>query len=974
MTPFRDLFHRATTFTGCAVLLMVGAAWGEDWRSVGNDAGGMRYSPLTQINRENVKNLQVAWVYRTGELDPAKKTTIECTPIVVDGVMFVTTIYAKAVALDAATGRELWKFDPYAPYASPSEWARAHGDVPIASGGVNRGVAYWSDGKSARVLLGTADGRLFSLDARTGKPDPHFGKNGVVDLRAGLEWDCSKFPYGPTSAPAIYENLVILGFSCSEGPPPGAPGDVRAFDVRSGKEVWRFRTVPRPGEFGYDTWPPGAWKGRSGVNAWGGLTVDTQRGIVFCGTGSAAADFYGGDRKGANLFANCVLALDARTGKRRWHFQTTHHDLWDHDNPCPPVLVTVKHQGKVREAVAQVTKTGFCYVLDRLTGKPLFGVKEVPAPPSDVPGEQAYPTQPQPLKPPPFARQIFEPTDISPQAQEFVREQLRALRYDGPYTPPSLKGTVVLPGFHGGATWSGASFDPTTGILYVNANNVPWLARLVKKGDTYDFAGYYRFTDSEGYPAVKPPWGSLTAINLNTGEIEWQVVLGEYPELTARGVPPTGTENFGGTIVTAGGLVFIGGTMDEKFRAFDKATGTLLWEYQLPAGGYATPCTYAVNGRQFVVIAAGGGGKLQTKPGDSFIAFALPSAGDRRIRDLLEPIRQKYKLPALAGAIVTSKGLAALGAVGVRKAGTDVAVTVDDQWHIGSDTKAMTATLIAALVEQGKLRWDTTIEEAFPDLAPALPSSLTKMTLLHLLAHRTGLPANLPLGWHSVPRLIPIREQRQAVVKRGLKAKLESEPGAQFGYSNLGYVIAGAMAEKYADASWEDLMNRMIFQPLDMKSTGFGGVGTPGEIDQPWGHTADGQPVSGNGPDVDNPPVLGPAGRVHCTLSDWAKFIADQLRGARGAKALLKPESYRKLHTPPFGGDYALGWLVTERDWGGGKVLTHAGSNTMNFAVVWMAPQRDFAVLVVTNQGGDAAARACDEAAAALIGLHLRER
>lgn len=357
-----------------------------------------------------------------------------------------------------------------------------------------------------------------------------------------------------------------------------------------------------------------------------------------------------------------------------------------------------------------------------------------------------------------------------------------------------------------------------------------------------------------------------------------------------------------------------------------------------------------------------------------FPLFGQTPTGDKRVNDLLEPIRQKHQLPALAGAIVTGRGLEALGAVGVRKAGTDVAVTGDDQWHIGSDTKAMTAALVASLVEQGKLKWETTIEEAFPDLAPSLPTALTKMTLLHLLSHRAGLPANLPLGWHSVPRVLPIREQRQAATKMGLKAKLESEPGAKFGYSNLGYVIVGAIAEKFADVSWEDLITKIIFQPLGMKSAGFGGVGTPGEIDQPWGHTADGKPVGNNGPDVDNPPVLGPAGRVHCTLSDWAKFIADQLRGARGEKALLRAESYQRLHTPPFGGDYALGWLVTERDWGGGTVLTHAGSNTMNFAVVWMAPKRDFAVLVVTNQGGDAAAKACDEAAAALIGLHLRER
>jgi CubicO group peptidase (beta-lactamase class C family) len=351
--------------------------------------------------------------------------------------------------------------------------------------------------------------------------------------------------------------------------------------------------------------------------------------------------------------------------------------------------------------------------------------------------------------------------------------------------------------------------------------------------------------------------------------------------------------------------------------------------------------------------------------------FGQASTGDEHIHDLLDPIRQKHQVPALAGAIVTSQGLVAAGAVGVRKAGTEVPVTVDDQWHIGSDTKAMTATLIGALVEQGKLRWETTVGEMFSDLATSMPPELQKVTLLHLLSHRAGLPANLSGGWWKVPRDGTTREQRLAALKMALSEKLDSEPSAKYGYSNLGYVLAGAMAEKAADASWEDLMTRMVCEPLGLKSVGFGGTGTPGQIDQPWGHGADGKPVENNGPAVDNPPVLGPAGRVHCSLADWAKFIADQLRGARGEGALLKPETYRKLHTPPFNGDYALGWLVTQRDWGGGTVLTHAGSNTMNFAVVWMAPQRDFAVLAVTNQGGDVAAKACDEAAAALIGLHL---
>ncbi len=351
--------------------------------------------------------------------------------------------------------------------------------------------------------------------------------------------------------------------------------------------------------------------------------------------------------------------------------------------------------------------------------------------------------------------------------------------------------------------------------------------------------------------------------------------------------------------------------------------------------------------------------------------LSLPSLADQnetaiqKVGDLLEPIRQKHHLPALAGAIVTSKGLEAIGAVGVRKAGTDIAATVEDLWHIGSDTKAMTAALIGRLVEQGKLKWETTIEDVFPDLAASWPPAFKEITLLHLLSHRAGLPANLL--WALLPKASPIREQRLVALKSAASVKLLSEPAAKYLYSNLGYVIAGAMAEAVADSSWEELMKNMLFESLGMKNVGYGGVGTPGQIDQPWGHMADGKPVGGNGPGMDNPPVLGPAGRVHCSLGDWALFISDQLRGARGEKALLKTETYLKLHTPLFGGNYALGWGVVEREWGGGPVLTHAGSNTMNYAVAWLAPRRDFAVLVVTNQGGEPASKACDETASALI-------
>jgi quinoprotein glucose dehydrogenase len=618
-----------------SLLVIAGQAFGQsrqgvDWPTVGNDPGGMRYSSLDQINRENVAQLKPAWTYHTKELEGGKGKTIECTPIVVEGVMYVTTGYLRVVALDAATGRELWQFDPMKAYPFEHQ---------PTSGGVNRGCAFWSDSKpdgERRILHGTSDGRLFSLDAKTGKLDPAFGDGGIRNLRAELDPEFAKLGYGPTSAPAIWKDTVIVGVSCGEGPGIAAPGDIRAFDVRSGKELWRFRTVPRPGEFGAETWEADSWKSRGGANAWGGFSVDADRGLVFAGLGSAAFDFFGGDRLGDNLFANCTIALDARTGKRVWHFQTLRHDLWDHDLPAYPNLVTVTREGKNVDAVAQVTKTGYVFLFDRETGKPLFEVREQRVPASDIPGERASPTQPIPVKPPPFSAQFLDETnvtDIGKANRESVLAQLRKIRGGPAFNPPSREGTVVIPGFHGGANWSGASFDPTTGWLYVNSNNVPNILTLVEsstrdkpKNGPFGHAGYHRFLDHEGYPAIKPPWGVLTAIDLNTGEFGWQVPLGEHPELTARGVPQTGTETFGGSIVTAGGLVFIAGTKDERIHAFDKRTGRLLWEHPLPAGGYATPSTYQVNGRQYLVIAAGGAGKLGTRAGDAFVVFSLPTA------------------------------------------------------------------------------------------------------------------------------------------------------------------------------------------------------------------------------------------------------------------------------------------------------------------------------------------------------------
>ena len=618
--------------TAC-LLALAGRACGQsnrsvDWPRVGNDSGCMRYSELEQINRDNVARLKPVWIYHTGELKGRTGKTIECTPIVIEGVMYVTTGYLRVVALDAATGKEFWQFDPLKDHPFPH--------APM-SGGVNRGCAYWSDGRpngQRRIVHGAADGRLFSLDAKTGRLDSKFGKGGIVDLRRGLASYVAKVGYGPTSAPAIWKDTIIVGVSCGEGPDIAAPGDIRAFDIHTGREVWRFHTVPRPGEFGHETWEGDSWKDRGGANAWGGFSVDVDRGLVFAGLGSAAFDFYGGDRRGANLFANCTIALDAKTGTRVWHFQTLHHDLWDHDLPVYPNLVTVTHNGKKIDAVAQVTKTGYVFLFDRETGKPLFAVEEKPVPASDIPGEEAAQTQPIPVKPPPFAAQFFDATnvtDIGKANRASTLAQLRTIRTGPAFQPPSLKGTIAIPGLLGGANWSGASFDPTTGLLYVNSNNLPNVITLVeaKAGKTwrygpYRHVGYVQIRDHEGYPGIKPPWGLLNAINLNTGQFAWRMPLGEYVELTARGVAQTGTENLGGTIVTAGGLVIIAATKDERIHAFDKQTGKLLWEHPLPAGGYATPSTYMVNGRQYVVIAAGGAGKMETKAGDAFVAFALP--------------------------------------------------------------------------------------------------------------------------------------------------------------------------------------------------------------------------------------------------------------------------------------------------------------------------------------------------------------
>jgi quinoprotein glucose dehydrogenase len=677
-----------------------------DWPVHGGDAGHQQWSPLDQITRDNVGSLQVAWTYRTGDAGADGRTQIQCNPIVVHGTLYATSPQLKVFALDAATGAAKWTFDPFA------------GSATRSSLGVNRGVTYWEEGRDRRVLV-TAGQRLYALDAGTGRPIETFGQGGSVSLAEGLGRDVSTLYVLSNTPGTIYRDLLILGTRVSEGPGPSAPGHIRAYDVRTGKIRWTFHTIPQPGEFGYDTWPPGVYARAGGANAWSGITVDHERGMVFLPTGSAAFDFWGGNRHGANLFANCVLALDAATGRRIWHYQLVHHDLWDRDPPAAPILVKVTRGGRTIDAVAQATKSGHVFVFNRETGEPLFPIEERPVPPSDLEGEQAWPTQPIPVAPPAFSRQRLteaDLTDRTPEARDAVLKKFRAVRSDGQFVPPSTEGTVIFPGFDGGAEWGGQAFDGKSGRLYVNANEMAWILTMVPlkttgstagerlyktscavchgaerqgvpaqmvpplvgiekrltraaaadivragkgvmpsfgglspaerdaivgflfgeaspqpaQGDEapdpsvkYSHTGYNRFLDPDGYPAVRPPWGTLNAIDLNAGTIAWSVPLGEFPELTAKGIPPTGTENYGGPVLTASGLIFVGATKDEKFRAFDADTGRVLWETSLPAGGYATPAVYSVDGRQFVVIAAGGG-KMGTKSGDAYVAYALP--------------------------------------------------------------------------------------------------------------------------------------------------------------------------------------------------------------------------------------------------------------------------------------------------------------------------------------------------------------
>jgi len=676
----------------------------DTWEAYGGGPENIRYSTLTQINRDTVARLEPAWTFHTGDEFP--QSEMQCNPIVVRGVLYATTPKLRVIALDAAAGKLRWAFDP-------NEGRKAIGKAR------SRGVVYWSGGNAERIYFASRQ-YLYSLDAKTGKLAPGFGSGGRVDLRTGLGRDPESLTITATTPGVIYKDLLITGSQVSEGL-PSAPGDIRAYDVRTGRQRWSFHTIPHPGEFGYETWPKDAWRYLGGANSWSGLALDEKRGLVFAPTGSAAFDFYGSNRAGDNLFANSLIALDAATGKRVWHFQAVRHDVWDRDFPAPPNLVTLIRDGRPVDAVAQTSKSGHVFVFERTTGKPLFPIEYRAVPQTGVDGEPLAPTQPLPVLPPPFARQIFTEAMITkrtPEAHRAVLERFRKVRSGEQFTPPSREGTVIFPGFDGAAEWGGAAFDPDTALLYVNSNEMPWILRLVerpkqregpvsgrsfylqhcaschrqdlqgtppefpalkglrekytdgeirqviRKGggrmpgfdhlpepqlraltryvvtgrdtDTaaasqaspydqkYTHDGYNKFLDPEGYPAVEPPWGTLNAIDLNTGKIAWKIPLGEYPKLVAQGLRDTGSENYGGPLVTAGGLVFIGATnFDRKFRAFDKLTGKLLWERALPAGGNATPSTYQINGQQFIVIAAGGG-KSGAPSGGKYVAFALP--------------------------------------------------------------------------------------------------------------------------------------------------------------------------------------------------------------------------------------------------------------------------------------------------------------------------------------------------------------
>ena len=693
----------------------------EDWNNYGGTKEMIRYSTLKEVDTSNVQQLQIAWTYNTGDADTVNHSQIQCNPIIVDGILYGTSPQMKVFAIDAATGIQKWVYNPFDTLQGNKR------SFFIMNN--SRGVTYWTDGKEDKRIFYTAGPWVICINALNGKEITGFGDSGRVDLHLGLDRDVTNLFVTASSPGIIYKDLLIMGTRVDEGP-AAAPGHIRAYDVRTGKQQWIFHTIPHPGEAGYETWDDSiAYKHIGGANTWSGFSLDEKRGMLFAPTGSASWDFYGGKRKGANLYADCLLALDAATGKRIWHFQHIHHDVWDRDIPTPPALVTINHNGKSVDAVAQPTKTGFVFLFERETGNPLFQINETPVPDdTELTGEKLSRTQPIPSLPKPFVRQSFSESDLNDllpdSSYQDIKEKWQSYRTGHMYSPPSKQGTIIFPGYDGGAEWGGPSFDPETNILYVNANEMAWVLTMVdiknkvpeketyidagkrlyskncmschgtdrqgsgnfpslvglpqkysekafhelvvagrrmmpafkqlgeeerkaiaaylldlKKEQVkkysepsiaadsfltmpYSTTGYNKFLSKEGYPAIKPPWGTLNAINLQSGELVWKTPLGEYPEFKEKGIS-TGTENYGGPVVTAGGVLFIAATKDGKFRAFNKYNGKLLWETELPAPGFATPSVYNVNGKQYIVIACGGG-KLGTRSGDAYVAFALP--------------------------------------------------------------------------------------------------------------------------------------------------------------------------------------------------------------------------------------------------------------------------------------------------------------------------------------------------------------
>ncbi|MCG9972763.1 PQQ-binding-like beta-propeller repeat protein [Christiangramia crocea] len=694
------------------------------WETYAGTVSGMRYSSATEINRENVADLQEVWRYSTGDRDKDNRSQIQTNPVIVEGILYGISPRLKLFALDAATGKQKWIFDP-------AVLDTVNKEDPMAFFKVSRGLVYKKEENGPDIIFHAVGKKIYAINAENGEHLPDFGSNGAIDLSRNLGREEDEFNsfIAETTPGVLFKNLLIVSMRVAESA-DAAPGHIRAYNTKTGELEWIFHTIPHPGEEGYDSWPDkDAWKKLGGANCWAGMSLDKERGIVYVPTGSVSGDFYGGFREGTNLFANSLIALDAATGKYIWHYQIVHHDLWDRDLPANPNLVTLHKDGKTIDAVAQITKHGYIFIFDRVTGEPVYPIEEQPVPQKHLPGEKPWPTQPIPSLPEPFARQHFSREDVSNLDEETHQKLLQkydSVKYAEMFTPPSKEGGWIFPGFDGGGEWGGAAVDPETQIMYVNSSELPWSLTMidVPKEDTapkslqdkgegvynkycmschgidrqgngesypaldnlgekyekehilsiiengrnmmpafgnlkkdekeallaymldlqdedikeplnsseenslvnevpYTMTGYNRFLDENGYPGITPPWGTLNAVNLNTGKLLWKVPLGEYPELSKKGIPVTGTENYGGPVVTRGGLVFIAATKDSKIRAFDKTSGEVLWEAKLPVPGYATPAVYTIEGKEYLVIACGGG-KIGSPSGDEYLAFALP--------------------------------------------------------------------------------------------------------------------------------------------------------------------------------------------------------------------------------------------------------------------------------------------------------------------------------------------------------------